>query len=216
MFPEAASLTIALIGRYQYWFAGRNVSATTGTYPATPAPPRLDPEGFVDNPALDQASGLTTGRHIITTGLNFTITPVSGLTVSTGLFWQSQEGHGLATACTEVLTSPDGGLCMGDQSATHWRHFTSLSLSVAYDVQPWLNLSLGWSNSTVLAPFFNEDGSVRQPFNPDNNLFLSATVQIDAVFEALQGSEDDGLTPEQRQRRRQGLAGRESSTGGSF
>ncbi|AKF04762.1 hypothetical protein [Sandaracinus amylolyticus] len=211
--PEAASLTFALIGRYQYWFAGRNTPGTLGTYPAQQHAPSGDLQGGNFG---DQASALTGARHVITAGLNVTIMPLTGLTVSAAAFWQSQEGHGLGTACTPVDTLPGGELCLGDNSDTHWRHFTSVSLSVAYDVQSWLNLSIGWSNATVLAPLQNDDGSARNIFNPDNNFFLTATVQIDALFETLRGAEDDGLTPEQRQRRRQGLAGVQSTTGGSF
>nr|MDQ3031954.1 hypothetical protein [Myxococcota bacterium] len=218
--PEAASLTIALIGRYQYWFAGSNVPLTSAYEgeSAPPAPPAVanpaaDPYG--DN-FVSQASGGTAFAHIITMGLSMNVTPISGLTVTGSAFWLATEGFGLAPACTAVLTSRDGFDCQGDNSATHWRHFTSFSLTVAYDVQPWLNLSIGWSNSTVLAPVFNADGSVRSPFNPDNNLFLTASFQIDAVYEALAGGEDDGLTPEQRQRRRQGLSRRISGEEGSF
>ncbi len=221
--PEAASLTIALIGRYQYWFAGRNTPATMGSYegegapPVIPITPMLNPEGVVDAPFLDQASGATSARHVITAGLSVNVTPLSGLTVTASAFWLSQEGHGLAPACTAVLTSASGYYCQGDTSPTHWRHSTFLSLAVAYDIQPWLNLSIGWSNSTVLAPFFNNDGSIRGPFNPDNNFFLTASIQIDSLYDTIaHGEEDDGLTPEQRQRRRQGLSRRISTEEGSF
>jgi hypothetical protein len=181
-----------------------------------PQTPVMSPEGFVDSPTLDQASGFTSGRHQVVAGLSLNITPFEGFNVSLSGFWISIEGHGLAPACVPVATDPSGYQCLSDQSSTHWRHFTSLSLSLAYDIQPWLNVALGWSNSTALAPFFNDDGSVRSPFNPDNNLSLAFTVQIDALYEAVAGGEDDGLTPEQRQRRRQGLAGRPSTTGGSL
>jgi hypothetical protein len=220
--PEAASLTIALIGRYQYWFAGRNTPATMGTSPGEEAPQAPPPVLNTPTPGdplqstIDQASGFSSPRHVVTAGVNMTVTPISGLTISGSAFWLSMEGHGLGPACTDVLTAPGGSICMGDQSATHWRHFTSLSLTIAYDVQPWLNLSIGWSNSTILAPFFDNNGAVRGPFNPDNNLFLTASIQIDALYEAVAGGEDDGLTPEQRQRRRQGLSRRITGTEGSF
>lgn len=223
--PEAAGLTFAAIGRYQYWFAGRNVPVTMGRFPGdttviTPGLPQqqaIDGVGsYADAPTIDQASGLTSARHQITAGLTINLSPFSGFTISAAAFWLSQEGHGLGAACYHAATSAEPD-CLPDNSATHWRHFTSLSLTLAYDVQTWLNLSVGWSNSYSLAPFFAQDGSVLGPFNPDNNFFLTATVQIDALYEAIAGGEDDGLTPEQRQRRRQGLAGNGRGTiGGSF
>jgi hypothetical protein len=225
--PEAAGLTIALVGRYQYWFAGSNVPRLMGGVPGQtffPTPfthqrERLEAGGgaatYADAPTIDQAA-LTSGRHMVVAGLTVNITPLQNFTVSVSAFYVGMEGHGLAPACFHALTSPTAE-CIGDNGPTHWRHSTSLSLTLAYDVMNWLNLALGWSNSSFLAPLFNDDGSVRSPFNPDNNFTLAATVQIDALYESVfAGGEDDGLTPEQRQRRRQGLAHRGSGTGGSM
>lgn len=211
--PEAWALTIALIGRYQYWFAGANTPRTMGSFEAEGAPPALGPvvaqrgaDGYADAPMLDQASGLSSIRHLVVLGLSLNVTPLAGLNVSLSGFYVAQEGHSLAPACVAVETSRDGGICFPDESATHWREGTAISLSVAYDVASWLNLALAYSNATVIAPLYNPDGSLRSPFNPDANFTLTATVQIDALYEAVAGGEDDGLTPEQRQRRRQGLA----------
>jgi hypothetical protein len=223
--PEAAGLTIALIGRYQYWFAGSNVPRFMGGVPGhtdvvTPATHMQAPVGsndgtrYLDAPMIDQAV-TTSQRHLIVAGLTVNVTPVQNLTFSLAAFWVSTEGHGLAPACFHALTSPSQE-CIGDNQ-THWRHFTWGSLSAAYDVETWLNFSIGYQTAAVLAPLFNDDGSLRSPFNPDANFFFTATVQVDALYEALfRGEEEEGLTPEERQRRRQGLARRPSVTGGSL
>ena len=64
---------------------------------------------------------------------------------------------------------------------------------------------------------FSEDGSLRSPVNLyDMQVAIGTTIQIDALYESVAtAGEDDGLTPEQRQRRRQGLASR-ARTGGSL
>jgi hypothetical protein len=112
-------------------------------------------------------------------------------------------------SCDRVLTTTCDSTLLVEQSAEQWRWrwFTYYTLAVAYDVQPWLNLQLGVANAAFLAPFFNDDGSVRSPFNPDTQVYLSTTITLDGLYETLTaGAEEDGLTPEERQRRRQGLA----------
>jgi hypothetical protein len=216
--PEAWSMSIALIGSYRYWFADSNVPLTMGQYPAQPATViTRDPDGGLDSPTLGQASALTSGRHVVVAGLNLNVTPLENFNLTFSAFYFTQEGHGLGNACTAVSTERSGVLCLADQSPTHWRHLTSLTLSAAYDLNAWFNLSASVSNSTNLAPLFNDDGTLRGPFNPDTLVSLSATVQLDGLYESLSSAgEDDGLTPEQRQRRRQGLARSTSITGGSF
>lgn len=221
--PEAWSMTIAAQVGYRYWFAGSNVPLTSADTMQQAYPPggvTRDPDvgGFAPSPTLGQASGTTTARHIAFGGLTINVTPFEGFNVTLQGYYFTQEGHGLADACTSgVLTSPDGAYCDNGDGPTHWRHGTSLGLYLAYDIQPWFNLSVGWSNSFNLAPLFGPDGSVYSPFNPQNQFSLSATFQIDGIYETLTaGGEDDGLTPEQRQRRRQGLAQRQSTTGGSL
>ena len=89
-----------------------------------------------------------------------------------------------------------------------WTYF---SLAVAYDVTPWLNLQLGIQNANSVAPLFDPSGNVQSPFGPATQVFLSTTIGLDSFVNEVFGSEeDDGLTPQERQRRRQGLA----STGG--
>ncbi len=218
--PEAWSLTIGVVAAYRYWFAGTNtpqlrnpIPGTTEVHvPFSQRPPTVD--GVPEEPqSISQASSLTSVRQQILLALTLNVTPLPGFNVSLAGFWVSQEGHGLGGASYGVDTSPSVET-IGDQSATHWRHAYYLSLSLAYDVQPWMNVSVGWGSATVVTPLFTGN-QVTSPFNPDNNFFLSTTFQIDGIYEAVAGSEDDGLTPEQRQRRRQGLA-RTSGAGGTF
>jgi hypothetical protein len=106
-----------------------------------------------------------------------------------------------------------GNVTLEDESATHWRAFTYFSLAVGYDVLPWLNLQLGVQNAANVAPLYNPDGSVRSPFTADTQVFLTTTIGLDGLYqEIFSGDDGDGLTPEERQRRRQGLASRGRAT----
>ncbi|HBQ11017.1 MAG TPA: hypothetical protein DEF51_07505 [Myxococcales bacterium] len=119
-------------------------------------------------------------------------------------------GHELADQSVGVN---GGDVTVGDESPTHWRPFTYFNLAVAYDVLPWLNVQLGIQNSAIVAPLYNPNGSVRSPFSADTQVYLSTTIGLDSLYgEIVGGGEDDGLTPEERQRRRQGLAGRGGAT----
>ena len=120
-------------------------------------------------------------------------------------FYMTAYGHELAPANVAIN---GGGETVADESVTHWRPFTYFSLAVGYDILPWFNLSLGLQNSGVVAPLYNPDGSVRSPFTADTQVFLTTTVGLDALVSEIVGDEDDDLTPEERQRRRQGLARR--------
>ena len=52
----------------------------------------------------------------------------------------------------------------------------------------------------------------------DTQAFLSATFSVDGIYNELFGAHEEELTPEERQRRRQGLAQNDNSNGlgGSF
>ena len=201
-FPELAGFTVAATVGYRHWFATRAVSETSVPYAANCGPQRLD--------GCAQVSGQTTARDILLGGLTLNITPVSGLTVSGSAFYMAIYGHELADQSVGVN---GGDVTVGDESPTHWRPFTYFNLAVAYDVLPWLNVQLGIQNSAVVAPLYNPNGSVRSPFSADTQVYLSTTIGLDSLYgEIVGGGEDDGLTPEERQRRRQGLAGRGGAT----
>jgi len=201
--PEAAGLTIAGTFGYRRWWATRNVANAQETYPGNCVQPTPG-----EAPVCTQAGGLTTARDLLIGGLTLNISPFTGFNVSFSGFMLGAYGHEVGDANVGIN---GGQVTYTDDSPSHWRAFTYFALAVAYDVTPWLNLQLGVQNSGVVAPLFNEDASVRSPLSPDTQIFLSTTIGLDSLFgEIVGGGEDDGLTPEERQRRRQGLA----STGG--
>ncbi len=216
--PEAAGLTFALLVQYRRWFAGSNVPLTHSPFPATTgsgapqAPPPLPCGNGGAESCANQATGSTAEADRITAGLTVNLSPFENFTLTLQTFFLWINGFGfrdesIATATSDVVVS-DG--------SNHWRMYSSYSLQGAYDIMPWFNLALGITNATNLEPFFSENGSVRSPFNPDTQFYLSATITLDSLYESFAASgEDDGLTPQQRQRRRQGLA-RRTTTGGSL
>lgn len=202
-FPELAGLTFALTGGYRRWWATRNVANAAESYPGQCLQPSPG-----ETPVCTQASGTTTARDTLLGGLTVNVSPFSGFTVSLSGFLMGTYNFEVGDADVAVN---GGNVHLSDDSPSHWRAFTYFSLAVAYDVAPWLNLQLGIQNSGGVAPLLDTTGNATSPFNPDTQVFLSTTIGIDAfVNEVFGDEEDDGLTPEERQRRRQGLA----STGG--
>jgi hypothetical protein len=200
--PEALGMTIAAVARYQHWFAGSNVSLAQGDCIAarpgatTGTGPEADPS------YLCNAVGRNESDRIVA-GMNINVTPVEHFTLTLSLFWVWSYTFELAAANVPSAAGP----VQLDSQGGAWRNFTFYSLAAAYDLTEWLNLSLTVSNATVLAPLYNDDGSVRSPFNPDTQFSLGLTFTLDGIYNTLTaGGEDDGLTPEERQRRRQGLA----------
>jgi hypothetical protein len=214
--PEI-NLTLAGIFAYRQWLAGSNVVQLGTPQPdrCAPLPPVNGGTGTpeIDTATCDQVVGPSAARDTILAGLsaNFSF---GELNINLQGFMFILQGYELAPAYINVATSPEP-VMIADGSPTHWRNFTFFALSVGYQFTPWLNLAVGIQNSGFAAGLYNPDGSVRSPFNPDTQAFLSASVQLDSIYTELQGSEDDGLTPEERQRRRQGLASG-PSTGGAF
>lgn len=202
-FPELAALTVSVTGGYRRWWATRN-------YVATGEPVYASCEQLAGGaPSFcTHAGGATPARDIVITGLVMSVMPAPGLTVSFQGFYLGLVGDDVATADVPIN---GGTTTIVDDSPTHWRHFTYFALAVGYDVLPWLNLSLGVQSSGLAAPLYNPDGSVRSPFNPDTQVFLTTTLGLDGLYDELFGAREEELTPEERQRRRQGLASRGSS-----
>lgn len=206
-FPELASFTVSATFRYSRNWSTGNVTQTTDgvVYPSCQSF-----EGSL--PAFcTQAGDGTNTRDSLLTGLTLTVMPYTGLTVSLSGFYLAGYGYEVATAAVPIN---GGTTTLSDTSPTHWRGYTYFSLAVAYDVLPWLNLQLGIQNAGNVAPVFNPDGSVRSPFNPDTQVFLSTTLSLDGIYDQIFGvhGEEEDLTPQERQRRRQGLAMRGSAT----
>lgn len=203
-FPELAALTISVTGGYRRWWATRNYVAT-----GEPVYGSCESIGGTMPSFCTHAGAVTPARDIVVTGLVMTVMPATGLTLSFSGFYLGIYGEEIADANVPVN---GGSVTVSGESPTHWRHFTYFSLAVAYDVLPWLNLQLGIQSSGIAAPIYNPDGSVRSPFNPDTQLFLSTTIGLDALYDQIVGTGEEELSPAERQRRRQGLARREGAT----
>lgn len=214
--PGAGGFNLSLQFSYVHWFAGSNVALTSSPYAGATAGPALAaPNG---DPTANQASSTTSETDRITAGLTANWQPLEGFTITLQIFYFWLQGWGLSNAAIPgVVTSAGGDYVVGDNSPSHWRAFDSYNLYFQYDFVPWLQGWVGFSNSTQLASVFNADGSARSPVNLyDMQVSLGVTITLDSVYEAITtAGEDDGLTPEQRQRRRQGLASR-STSGGSL
>jgi hypothetical protein len=205
--PEVANGNLALVLSYRRWWGSSVTPLTAGGALAD-----VIREGETTNGSRsandfgDQipSDGGTLGVDRLVLGLTWNVTPVEGLTLTLSGFLLWDQGYGVTPVTLGFMGHNEETL--GD-TTSHWRMFSSYTLQAAYDLAPWFNLGLGISNATNLSPFFASDGSVLSPFNPNTQVFLSATVTLDGIYETITaGGEEDGLTPEERQRRRQGLA----------
>lgn len=198
VFPEAASFTIALAGGARYWLAASN---TPGVAPDT-AGYRCTSPGGVDS-ACSQTSAVTSEQLRLMSSLSVSVMPAAGLTLSMQYAFGGIMGYGVGTASNPAIGGPP---TIGDPRH-HWRPITYWTVAAAYDVLPWLNLALGYQSASVFNFFWNDGGNATNVFyNPESELYLTVTLAIDGVIEAIEGGEEDGLTPEERQRRRQGLS----------
>jgi hypothetical protein len=214
--PEAF-LTLAGSFTYRRWWAGSNVVQSGQPLPAFCPGPQAAGSGAPEEGGgitCDQAGGVSVGRDLLISGVTLTFAYES---ISlTGVFlFVNQYSYDLAPGEITVATREEP-LVLEDTSRTHWRNFTYFTLALAWQALPWLSVTVGFQNAGAFAPAYNTDGSVRSIFNPDSQVYLSTTFQLDSIYTELVGSEDDGLTPEERQRRRQGLARRTSEEGASF
>mgnify|MGYP001942389379 FL=1 len=221
--PEI-NLTIAGLFAYRRWWAGSNVTLVDTPQPDTCGGSLQAPAGggAPEAPTVfcGQLGDATAARDIILAGVSLTTTPFGGFSINASAFLFNTYNFELANAeigSDQIETRPDGDpLVIPDQSRTHWRNFTYFAVSVAYQFLPWLNVSLGVQNSGFLASAYNPDGSIRNPLvTPDTQVFLGATIGLDTLYTDVFVGAEDNLTPEERQRRQQGLASG-PSTGGSF
>lgn len=216
--PEI-NLTIAGLFAYRRWWAGSNVTLVDTPQPDTCGGSLQAPAGggAPEAPTVfcGQLGDATAARDIILAGVSLTMTPFGGFSINASAFLFNTYNFELAPAEIDVDTSPEP-IVFPDQSRTHWRNFTYFAVSVAYQFLPWLNVSLGVQNSGFLASAYNPDGSIRNPLiTPDTQVFLGATIGLDTLYTDVFVGAEDNLTPEERQRRQQGLASG-PSTGGSF
>jgi len=227
--PGVAGFNLSILGSYYRWLGGSNVPATSSPYPACTgdgcsgqglggsAAAGASSGGATGGPqdVSNQANGTTNEVDRITAGLIANWQPFDGapFTITLQIFYYWANGYNVAPSTLNVGGTP---ITLPDNSS-HWRAYDSYSIYFQYDFVPWLQGWIGFSNSTQLAAVFNPDGSARSPVNLyDMQVAIGTTIQLDSLYESFAAAdEDDGLTPEQRQRRRQGLASR-SSSGGSL
>jgi hypothetical protein len=224
--PDVAGFNLSVQFAYLRWFAGSNVALTHSPYPAETAGPQAPaqttvasttPGAAICGPSAancsNQANGTTAEADRISAGLTANWGPVPGFTITLQIFYFWNNGFGLGDASVATAAGSE----MLHDTSSHWRAFSSYGLYFQYDFVPWLQGWLGFSNATQLAPVFNPNGSVRSPVAIyDLQGALGVTITLDSFYESLvTAGEDDGLTPEMRQRRRQGLASR-GQTGGSL
>ncbi len=223
--PEI-NLTLAGVFRWSHTFAGSNVvrvgepqpdMCPAQILPTTPGGGATAPE--FSTSSCDQLGTATSASDSLLYGISATLA-FDALTFSLQAFFLSSYGYGLAPwhpTPGQILTdNPQAPRELLDGSPTHWRNYTYFSLSAGYQFTPWLNVSVGIQNSANVASAWNPDGSVRNPiFTPDTQAFLAVTAQLDTIYTELAGQGEQDLTPEERQRRRQGLAAA-PSTGGTF
>jgi hypothetical protein len=168
-FPEALDFSATGSFSYRRWWATRNVPGTVEEYPGNCFRAQVG-----DPPLCDQASGQTTARDTLSMGLALGFSPIENLSVELEGALTFVRGHSLAE-----YQLPDGTV-LGD-SQTHWRNYTYLALTVGYDVLEWLNLSLGIANAGDYGDLHNPDGSIRGPINPDTQVWLDTTIDVDAL-----------------------------------
>jgi len=128
----------------------------------------------------DCAGGSSNVEHSITFGLTATLTPIKRMSVELGYTWWWRRARGLADATVPVTTATGPVATLADASETHWRNLQVFSVSVGYDVQDWLNLSLSWGTlTTQLSP----NGTFRNPlWGPDSAIDLNATLALDELY----------------------------------
>jgi len=218
--PGVGGFNLSFQASYVRWFSGSNVAITHSPYAADPAGSTLrSPSDPSPGGVANQASATTSEVDRVSAGITANWQPVSGFTITLQIFYFWLQGWGLGNSLIPGVTTTDGtAYGVGDTSPTHWRLADSYAIYFQYDFLPWFQGWIGLSNSTQLASVLNENGTARSPVAlPDLQASLGATITLDSVYETFAASEeDDGLTPEQRQRRRQGLAHRTSTTGGSL
>jgi len=218
--PEAGNLTLAVLGRYGHWFSGSNVVQTDAAQPdncatSIAAPTPGGDVGPTLAPTCGQFGTPTTSQHVILAGISATMTPIGAFSINLSAFLFTTHGYGLAPHYQDVDTSEEP-ILIEDGSPSHWRNFTYFAVSVAYQFLPWLNMSLGIQNSGIVASAYDPSGGLYNPlFTPNTQVFLTATLGLDQLWTAIVGSDEEELSPEELQRRQQGLAAGPSA-GGSF
>jgi len=168
-------LVTQVAGSYQHWWA-------TSSTPTGYAPESLCIVGnsqascsnFATNTSVrDQFAASIFGQ------LQFTPELSAGASF-TWLWWR---GADLDPVDLGVVGAGVSGETLPDQSKTHWRNLVSSSLSASYQVNTWLQASLGLNTFTSQ---LNPNGNLRNPFwNPDTQYSLTAVMTVDQFYTTI-------------------------------
>ncbi len=172
--------------------------------------------GNVENPTpgVPYRAGTTIPEWIVALTPTIIWAPDEKLSLSVSYSFATWHGRSLKTANVETLT---GNLVIPDQSGTHFRFTQSFSVSAAYDVAAWLNVSLNYYNSAGIAGLYAPDGSffssTYSPFHSLDSAFsVTAIATLDNLYNELAGIREE-TDPETLRRIRNGQARRDRNAG---
>lgn len=162
-------------GSYHHWWA------------TTTTPTGYAPESFciVSNTPVSCNNFATNtsvrDQFAATLAAQLQVTPEFSASVSFSWLWT--RGADLESIDTGAFGPGIEGQTLADGSKTHWRNLTSPSLSVSYQVNTWLQASLGMNTFTSqLSP----NGTIRNPFwNPDTQYSLTAVMTLDQLYTTI-------------------------------
>lgn len=158
--------------------AGAVGVAGTQSDPVTCATAQQNTEGVSPEGAC--SGGASTVSDSVTLGLTGSLSPVKRLTVDLSYTWWWRHARALADATVIASGMP---VTLEDGSLTHWRNLQVFSVSVGYDIVPWLNASLSLG---TLTPQLSANGRFRNPFwNPDTAVDLTLTVALDELYKVF-------------------------------
>jgi hypothetical protein len=180
-----SGLVTQVAGTYQHWWA---TSTTSTSY--SPGAECIDGGNLVPCSRFPTSSAIrdTFGASVFG---QISITPE--FTAGLAFTWLWQRGAGLDSIDLGAIGPGVSGE-LSDQSTTHWRNLTSSSVFEGYQVNTWLQASLGINTFTSQ---LNPNGSLRNPFwNPDTQDSLTASFTIDQFYTAVLASADQETPPE--------------------
>lgn len=186
VFGEVLSgLVTQVAGGYQHWWA---TSTTPTSY--TPGTECIDGGNVVP---CSRFPTLTSVRDTFTASVFGQISITPEFTTGLAFTWLWQRGAGLDSVDLGAIGPGVSGE-LSDQSKTHWRNLIFSSVFIGYQVNAWLQASLGLNTFTSQ---LNPNGNVRNPFwNPDTQYSLTASFTLDQFYTVVLASTSSGTPPE--------------------
>ena len=136
------------------------------------------PDGSTPEGACSGGASTVSDSFILT--LTGSIAPIKRMSIDLSYSWWWRAARRLADATVDVMGHP---VTLTDGSATHWRNLQVFSVSVGYDIVPWLNASLSFG---TLTPQLSSNGRFRNPFwDPDTAVDLNLTVALDELYKVF-------------------------------